>query len=660
MLVTIALTSLLFFTGQRSRVHAAVTPPNSFPHAWSGQPKGAFGPDWQSYFEVEYPLPGLHLKGPALPRSYAGNIPVDRHGHPNNTLFFWAFEREGADGGTLTAPANSSNTEPWIIWLQGGPGSSSMRGLFTENGPIEVMSNGSWIINPFGWHTLADTIWIDQPVGTGFSTADAKGYAADEDQVAEDFLGFLRNLVSVFPSLSTRPLYLTGESYAGTYIPYIAKHLFGQTNPPVNLRKVTIGDGFLGTLGTVRELPVLNIIETYPAIVGYDHDVFNYFREQHHLCGYDLNLTYPQTGGVFPTLTLRKPSKAASRGSVSAASWREAISAEYTARALNAPAEKRADFHERRAVEREQWKRDLSQRANGTLDPWYGCDLFTEMVDYALNFTFPWTDGSFDVYDVPDATRPQPQQKPGPFLNSAKGRAALHAPTSKDWSISFEYPFGSVYNKSIGGNSHGDPSVEPTAFLTELFTNASSSPNNVTFVFYSGNDDPRAQHQHHLRGIQGFSRKPSTPWFDDAGQPAGIVHQERGLAYVLFTGAGHFVPLWKPAQALTFLREFVLGDNQNGSVLDDGTIFGGEEDALAKDFLPGGNEIFYGSAKTEGTFVVPSATAAAWESFIATATLDSDAVATSTRPTGAGQRGTTAAPVWCLLTVGLATVWLFL
>lgn len=71
-------------------------------------------------FEVEYPLHGLHLKGPALPRSYAGNIPVDRHGHPNNTLFFWAFERQGADGGTLTVPANSSNTDPWIIWLQGG------------------------------------------------------------------------------------------------------------------------------------------------------------------------------------------------------------------------------------------------------------------------------------------------------------------------------------------------------------------------------------------------------------------------------------------------------------------------------------------------------------------------------------------------------------
>ena len=68
-------------------------------------------------YEVKYPLPNLtHI---TLPRSFAGNIPVNRAGHPNDTLFFWAFERQGSNG-TLTAPANKSNTEPWILWLQGG------------------------------------------------------------------------------------------------------------------------------------------------------------------------------------------------------------------------------------------------------------------------------------------------------------------------------------------------------------------------------------------------------------------------------------------------------------------------------------------------------------------------------------------------------------
>lgn len=68
-------------------------------------------------FEVKYPLPILeHL---TLSRSFAGNIPVDRPSHPNNTLFFWAFERNGTQG-TLTAPPHEENKDPWIIWLQGG------------------------------------------------------------------------------------------------------------------------------------------------------------------------------------------------------------------------------------------------------------------------------------------------------------------------------------------------------------------------------------------------------------------------------------------------------------------------------------------------------------------------------------------------------------
>ena len=53
----------------------------------------------------------------ALPRSFAGNIPVNRQGHPNDTLFFWGFEKED---GSLTAAAGERDQEPWGIWLNGG------------------------------------------------------------------------------------------------------------------------------------------------------------------------------------------------------------------------------------------------------------------------------------------------------------------------------------------------------------------------------------------------------------------------------------------------------------------------------------------------------------------------------------------------------------
>ena len=47
---------------------------------------------------------------------------------------------------------------------------------------------------------------------------------------------------------------------------------------------------------------------------------------------------------------------------------------------------------DKREQRRKQWKRDLIGRSNGTLDPWYGCFLFEELYDYAINFTFPWSE----------------------------------------------------------------------------------------------------------------------------------------------------------------------------------------------------------------------------------------------------------------------------
>ncbi|KAK7690975.1 hypothetical protein QCA50_006078 [Cerrena zonata] len=433
--------------------------PNTWPQDYPGKPSGDFSPEWQNYFEVKDPLPNVTVP---LTRSFAGSIPVNRAGHPNDTLFFWAFEKQN---GSLTVPANKTNLEPWVIWLQGGPGSSGMLGFTEENGPLRIQPDSSFVANNFSWNVLADTFWIDQPVGTGWSTADSTGYVADEDQTGEDFLGFLSNVVKVFPSLATRPLYLTGESYAGTYIPYITKHIFSTPNPPVKLRKIAIGDGSLGSLATIRELPTLNIIETNPQLINYDPDVFNYFKEQEHLCGFDLNLTYPQTGGNFPTLLIQSGSSQSSAESLLLESESRYAGLSWKGRIAKKFLEKQTEGSvplERRHQKREEWKRDLSGRPNGTIDPFYGCDLFDEMVDYALNFSFPWTNGGFDVYDIPDGTNPEPPANARPFFNDDRTRAAIHAPTSKNWSSSFSYPFGNVHNRSAGlpSNQHGDPSVE--------------------------------------------------------------------------------------------------------------------------------------------------------------------------------------------------------
>ena len=112
-------------------------------------------------------------------------------------------------------------------------------------------------------------------------------------------------------------------------------------------------------------------------------------------------------------------------------------------------------------------------------------------------------------------------------------------------------------------------------------------------------------------------KKPSTPWTDDSGNFAGIIHQERNWTYVLFKGASHLVPQKVPGAALTFFREFVIGTNQTGFYSpSSGSVVGGEVSSLAGDFLPGNPGIVGGSIATTTTFTYPAATVSAWNAVV--------------------------------------------
>jgi len=326
--------------------------------------------------------------------------------------------------------------------------------------------------------------------------------------------------------------------------PYITKAYFGLENPPVTLAKIAIGDGSIAA-GEVFELaPVVSVLETYPQIIGYDTAVLDYFREQTHLCGFDLNLTYPQDGH-FPTLQFQQGADPNSGDFMSRYRNRMLDKAEFSEELERRFANRELPSARERIRKRDAWKRDLSGRANGTVDSWYGCDLYDEMLDYAVNFSYPWTlsqanGGTFDYYNIPDALSPEAPQDATVFLNNNQTRAAIHAPTSKDWEESIYYPFGNEYGS-------GDNSDPPMVFLTDLATNATKE--GVSIIIFSGNDDSLIPHYGSqvtiqnttFGGVQGFSVEPQTPWYNDDGEFAGIVHQERNWTYVLVEHAGHLV-----------------------------------------------------------------------------------------------------------------------
>ncbi len=111
------------------------------------------------------------------------------------------------------------------------------------------------------------------------------------------------------------------------------------------------------------------------------------------LCGYDLNLTYPQNGH-FPALTFVEPSNNEEPfRALSRFNSRTRHETRLRAREVLRKAKRSAKIEQRDSMATAAAKkRDLSGRANGTIDPWYGCDIYDEMIDYAVNFSAPWSE----------------------------------------------------------------------------------------------------------------------------------------------------------------------------------------------------------------------------------------------------------------------------
>lgn len=115
-------------------------------------------------------------------------------------------------------------TDPILIWFNGGPGCSSLLGLFQENGPF-VIDDGETLIkpNPFPWNMRANLLYIESPAGVGFSVANTTDDLLHSDMSqSEDAFAGLKDFYRAFPAYRSNELYITGESYGGIYVPYLS------------------------------------------------------------------------------------------------------------------------------------------------------------------------------------------------------------------------------------------------------------------------------------------------------------------------------------------------------------------------------------------------------------------------------------------------------
>ena len=139
-----------------------------------------------------------------------------------------------------------------ICSLLGGPGSSSLIGLLFELGPCRITNGGKNVAwNPYSWNENFNILFIDQPVGVGFSYQDAGGPKVDRSfQVGEDTYAFFQLFFSRFPEYADSNFHMVGESYGGTYVPNSAAVVYKhnkalETQPIQGLRKLNLASVIL-------------------------------------------------------------------------------------------------------------------------------------------------------------------------------------------------------------------------------------------------------------------------------------------------------------------------------------------------------------------------------------------------------------------------------
>lgn len=187
-------------------------------------------------------------------KQHVGYLDVDTNKH----FFYWAFESR-----------NDPKKDPIVLWLNGGPGCSSLTGLFFELGPSSINSDGKSLKhNPYSWNNNATVIFLDQPLNVGYSYGEG---VSDTVAAGKDVYAFLALFFKTFPEYADLDFHIAGESYAGHYIPVFAKEILEHSSgksvehlpedftamstaervakaPKINLKTVMIGNGLTDPL----------------------------------------------------------------------------------------------------------------------------------------------------------------------------------------------------------------------------------------------------------------------------------------------------------------------------------------------------------------------------------------------------------------------------
>ncbi|KAA1470650.1 alpha/beta-hydrolase [Dentipellis sp. KUC8613] len=433
--------------------------------------------------------------------SWSGLLPIS--GKPDETrkLFFWFWPT-----------TNASNSRDLLFWVNGGPGCSSLEGFLQENGPILwPWGQAHPTPNPYSWTRLANVLWIEQPAGTGFSQGDTDIH--NDDELAAEVVGFMQQFLEVFSELKGSNFFLSGESYAGYYVPYIANWIYEHSSDlDLHLKGTWISDPVLSYDVVQEQIPALRFVQTNKNVFPFNSTFLSQLQSVSDACGYtdylDKYVTYPPSGPL--------PLPAASNGSFD-------------------------------SIKPECDIQRMIMKAAATLNPAFDPYRVTDM------WPLPW-----DVLGFPRLTQDFIYFNRSLSDAALQVQDAIHAPHI-NWEVCTHRP---VYVNRKDLSIRSTLSVLPN--VIEKSERTVIAHGLADFILMAEGARIAIQNMT-WGGAQGFQTPIQDESFSVDGMGVyGNMHQERNLTYVEFYFSGHMTPQFVPWAAYQTI-EYLLGKRASPS-----------------------------------------------------------------------------------------------
>ena len=402
--------------------------------------------------------------------------------------------------------------KPLVLWLNGGPGCSSLDGWANEHGPMLLDDkDGKFKINEYSWNKAANMIYLESPGGVGFSYIDSQkeeDLKIDDKIAAEDNLQALLSFFTKFPSQKTKDFYISGESYGGIYVPILAynviqynKNLSNQ-DEKINLKGILVGNG-VADWNYDTTFATMDFIFTHH-LVSYE-DRLDYVK-------YCLkNETYNETKCKEVVDLLDK--------TISGINIYDYLRECKTPHNLKGEIYTKSKYYQYVPwFFKNKKKTDIKET------------LFTENDDEEQSESVP----CFDDTIIEN------------YFNREDVQNAIHVTPKNTWYVCS----GPVYNR-YKMLDEGSIWAYPT-LINE----------NIRILIYSGDSDVIVPYNGNQAWIKNLNLDIEEKWrswraYNDIKNIAGYIVKYKGLTFCTIKGVGHMAPGWKPKESFYMFEKFI-------------------------------------------------------------------------------------------------------